>query len=421
MSGAEVIDTVVVGAGQSGLATSAHLTATGIPHVVLERSRIAEAWRSGRWDSLVANGPAWHDRFPDFEFEDISPDSFAAKDRVAAYFEEVARQTNAPVRTGVEVRSVTRLQGRHGFRVETSEGTIEAMNVVAATGPFQRPIYPPLVPDGAGLTQLHSQSYRNPDQLPEGGVLVVGGGSSGVQIADELLRSGRQVHLSVGAHHRPPRAYRGLDYCWWLGVLGEWDRPTLDPSWAHIAIAVSGAHGGSTVDFRELARRGMILVGMTERFEAGVMHFAPDLARNIADGDGNYLSVLDQADAYAARNGLDLPEEPAARVIGPDPDCISNPVLELDLEAAGVSTVLWATGYALDFGWLQVDVFDADGKPRHHRGVTAEPGIYFMGLPWLSRRASSFIYGVWHDARFVVDHIAQQRNYLAYEVSARRA
>ena len=410
----EVTDTVVVGAGQAGLAMSAHLAANGIPHIVLERARIAEAWRTSRWDSLVANGPAWHDRFPALEIEGIDPDSFAHKDRMATYFEDFAKQINAPVRCGVAVNSVTRLQDRTGFLVETSEGQIDAINVVAATGPFQRPIIPPVVPETEGITQMHSNAYRNPGQLAEGAVLVVGAGSSGTQIAEELMRSGRKVYLSVGPHNRPPRGYRGLDFCWWLGVLREWDVPTLDPKTAHITIAVSGANGGKTVEFRSLADQGMTLVGMTERCENGVMHFAPDLADNIRAGDANHLGMLDRADAYAAENGLDLPDEPEARLIGPDPDCMTNPVRELDLKAAGITTILWATGYATDFGWLKVDALDQNGKPAHHRGVSTEPGVYFLGLPWLSRRASSFIWGVWHDAKHLADHIEQRRKYLAH-------
>lgn len=413
----ESIDTVIVGGGQSGLAMSAHLTAAGVAHVVLERRRIAESWRTRRWDSLVANGPAWHDRFPILEFPQTGPDGFPPKEEVAAYFEAVARSTNAPVRTGVEVTSVTRNPGQDGFVVETSEGAINAVNVVAATGPFQRPIIPPLVPDDAPVLQLHSADYRNPDQLPPGGVLVVGAGSSGTQIADELLRSGRQVWLSIGPHNRPPRSYRGMDCTWWLGVFGEWDTPTLDPKTAHVTIAVSGAHGGTTVDFRTLAARGMTLVGMADTYNEGCMRFAPDLARNIAAGDANYLSVLDRADAYVARNGVDLPEEPEARVIGPDPVCVTDPVLELDLAAAGIGTVLWATGYAMDFSWLKTDAVDAGGKPIHHRGVSPEPGNYFMGLPWLSRRASSFIFGAWQDASYLADHIVQRQGYADYKQS----
>ncbi|NNF78058.1 MAG: NAD(P)-binding domain-containing protein, partial [Rhizobiales bacterium] len=223
----EHIDTLVVGCGQAGVAMSEHLSNCGVPHLVLERHRIAERWRSERWDSLVANGPAWHDRFPGLEFSTTGPDGFAPKEEVADYFVAYAEKINAPVRCGVEVTKVERNAGRSSFRVETSDGVIEANHVVAATGPFQRPLFPAIVPGDAGINQMHSNAYRNPDQLPEGAVLVVGAGSSGVQIADELSRSGRRVCLSVGPHDRPPRSYRGRDNVWWLGVLGKWDAETL--------------------------------------------------------------------------------------------------------------------------------------------------------------------------------------------------
>ncbi len=415
---AEKIDTLVVGAGQAGIAASEHLGQCGVPHLVLERHRIAERWRSERWDSLVANGPAWHDRFPGMEFGDIDPDAFAPKEMVADYFVAYAEQIAAPVRCGVEVTAVQRNAGRPGFRIETSDGIIEAGNVVAATGPFQYPVIPPLVPDDAGFTQLHSSAYRNPVQLPDGAVLVVGAGSSGAQIADELLRAGRRVYLSVGPHDRPPRAYRGRDFVWWLGVLGKWDEIAQEPGREHVTIAVSGAHGGETVDFRRLAARGMTLVGRAESFAGGVMRFAPDLADNLAHGDANTLSVLDEADAWVERNGLELPEEPEARRFGADPDCVTNPILELNLAEAGIGMILWATGFSVDYGWLPAGALDADGKPKHRRGIAAEPGIYFLGLPWQSSRSSSFIWGVWHDARFVADHIATQRKYLRYYSSA---
>ncbi|WAJ28354.1 flavin-containing monooxygenase [Antarcticirhabdus aurantiaca] len=410
----EQIDTLVVGAGQAGVAMSEHLGRNGVPHLVLERGRIAERWRSGRWDSLVANGPAWHDRFPGLEFDAFHPDAFVPKDEVAGYFARYAEAFSAPVRCGVEVRRVSRLEGRRGFRVETSQGVIEAGNVVAATGPFQTPVIPPVVPSGKGPAQIHSADYRNPGQLPDGAVLVVGAGSSGVQIADELSRAGRRVVLSIGPHERPPRAYRGRDFVWWLGVLGKWDIQSRASGTEHVTIAVSGARGGETMDFRRLAAEGMTLVGRTESFADGVLRFAPDLAETIARGDASYLALLDEADAYVARNGLDLPEEPEARSIGEDPSCVSEPILELDLAAAGVSAIVWATGYTADYGWLEVDAFDANGRPAHQRGVSSEPGIYFLGLPWLSGRGSSFIWGVWHDARYLADHIATQRSYLAY-------
>lgn len=408
------IDTLVIGAGQAGVAMSEHLSRQGVPHLVVERSRIAEAWRTARWDSLVANGPAWHDRFPGLEFEGLDPDAFAAKEQVADYFVAYAQKFNAPIRTGVEVKNVQRNVARPGFSIETSEGMIEAIHVVVATGPFQRPVIPPIAPDLAGVIQMHSAQYRNPQQLPEGAVLVVGAGSSGVQIADELQRAGKQVYLSVGAHDRPPRSYRNRDFCWWLGVLGEWDAEAVQPGKEHVTIAVSGARGGHTVDFRRLAHEGITLVGLTKSFDGNRVRFEPNLAENIARGDENYLALLDAADAYIARNGLDLPLEPSARQLPPDPQCLVHPILELDLLEAGVSTVIWATGYSVDYSWLNVDVLDANGKPRHQRGVSSEPGLYFVGLPWLSRRGSAFIWGVWHDARHISDHIAKQRLYLAY-------
>jgi putative flavoprotein involved in K+ transport len=410
----EKVDTLIVGAGQAGVALSEHLRNCGVPHVVLERHSIAERWRSERWDSLVANGPAWHDRFPGMEFPDADPDAFIAKEKVADYFVAYAEKIGAPIRCGVEVKEVRRNVGFPGFRVETSAGAFEAQNVVAATGPFQRPIYPAIVPQSAGIAQMHSNHYRNPAQFADGAVLVVGAGSSGVQIADELTRCGRQVYLSVGPHDRPPRAYRGRDFCWWLGVLNKWDMETPAAGAEHVTIAVSGAYGGETIDFRRLAGQGITLVGMTRSFENGKMTFAPDLAGNIARGDANYLSLLDEADAYVALNGIELPQELSARDIGPDPDCVANPILELNLAEAGITTIIWATGYGVDYGWLKVDVLDEKGKPRHQRGVSVEPGIYFLGLPWQSRRGSSFIWGVWHDAKHVADRISTRRKYLAY-------
>lgn len=410
----ETVEVVVVGGGQAGIAMSEHLGRRGIAHVVLERDRIAEAWRTARWDSLVANGPAWHDRFPGLGFDGEDQDAFVGKDRVAAYFADYAAMIGSPVREGVAVTSVVRHDDRRGFRAQTSAGPIDADFVVAATGPFQVPAIPPLVPDDAPVLQLHSSAYRNPEQLPPGGVLVVGGGASGVQIGDELNRAGRDVHMAIGPHTRPPRRYRGRDFVWWLGVLGHWDLQTPPAGAEHVTIAFSGAYGGRTIDYRVLAAEGMRLHGRLDGYADGVVRFAADLPEHIAVGDRFYLELLDQCDAYVARNGLDLPEEPAARELGPLPADVTDPVLELDLAGDGIGTILWATGFRTDFSWLQVDAFDEAGKPAHRRGVSTEPGVYFLGLPWLSRRGSSFIWGVWSDAGFVAEHIDGQRMYLTY-------
>lgn len=402
----ENVETLVVGGGQAGIAMSEHLNRLGLAHVVVERGRIAERWREERWDSLVANGPAWHDRFPSMTIGDVAPDAFATRQNMVDYFEGYAARFAAPVRCGVEVERVRCREDGAGFRVETSAGTIEARQVVAATGPFQLPAIPALVPAESGIVQVHSSQYRNPGQLPPGGVLVVGAGSSGVQIADELLRAGRAVTLSVGPHNRPPRRYRGYDFVWWLGKLGKWDATVHAPGREHVTIAVSGARGGYTVDFRDLAARGMVLVGRAEGFRDGVMRFATDLGETVALGDGDYLSVLDEADAYAVRHGLELAEDPAARDFQAGLPTGTVPPTALDLNAAGITAIVWATGYKFDFGWLQAGDFDERGHPVHARGVSTVPGLYYLGLPWLSRRASAFIWGVWHDAEFLAGQIA---------------
>jgi len=405
----ETVETLVIGGGQAGIATSEHLTRHGLSHLVVERARIAERWRAERWDSLVANGPAWHDRFPNQTFDQTGPDGFPGKEEVAAYLERYAGAIGAPIRTGIAIARLSR-RADGQFVAETNGGdTIVATNVVVATGPFQNPVIPPLIPAEAGLTQIHSANYKNPAQLPEGGVLVIGAGSSGVQIADELNRAGKPTWLAVGPHNRPPRRYRGRDFVWWLGVLGKWDQPPEQTNGPHVTIAVSGAHGGHTVDFRDLANAGVTLVGRATGYADGKVRFSPDLKDIIAAGDADYLATLRESDAYIAREGLDLPEEPEAWHIGPDPECVTHPLTELDLKAAGITSVVWATGYAFDYGWLDIDVLGPDGGPKHVRGVSDVPGLHFVGLPGLWRRASAFIWGVWHDASYLADHIAARK------------
>ena len=413
-----VIDTVVVGAGQAGIAMSEHLSLLKIPHVVIEKNRIAEAWRTRRWDSLVANGPCWHDRFPNMEF-DADPDTFVHHDKVADYFEKYAKQINAPVHTGVEVKEIIKNPNGPGFRVSTSEGLINATRVVVATGPFQKPVIPAIAPLQSNLHQIHSDQYKNPAQLPSGAVLVVGAGSSGVQIADELNRAGRKVYLSVGSHERPPRVYRNRDNVWWLGVLGGWDADKANQGPLK-GLAVSGARNGHSIDFRKLAKEGITLLGMTDKFESNTAYFKEDLQQNLKDSDAAYFEFLDKADAYVKRNKLDLPEEQDARIMLEDSDCITNPILSLDLQEAGIRSVIWASGFGFDYSWLKVDAFDEAGKPKHKLGVTQEPGVYFVGLPYLYGRGSSFIWGVWHDAKRIAGHIEIQRSYLDYKDASER-
>ena len=400
------INTVVVGGGQAGLAASEHLTNNKIEHIIFERKRIVENWRSSRWDSLVANGPAWHDRFPTLKFSDIDPDAFAPKERVVKYFEEFAKKIKAPINLNVNVEKIEKQSSNHKYLVTTSEGLYESENIIAATGAFQEPVIPNIIPNNSKVNQIHSQAYKNPEQFSDGSILVIGSGSSGSQIAEELRRSNRDVFFSIGPHDRPPRRYRGRDNVWWLGVLGKWEAKTPNPGTQHVTIAVSGYDGGKTIDFRNLANMGITLLGMTKEFTNEKIYFENDLKENIHNGDKNYLSLLDEADEYITNNNLDFSEEPEARQFERDHECIKNPILELDLRISGIRNIIWATGYKNNFDWIKLNIFDETGKPEHNNGVSKEKGLYFLGLPWLSMRGSSFIWGVWKDAKYLAEHIA---------------
>lgn len=402
----EQLESLIIGGGQAGIAMSAQLSKRGRPHLVLERHRIAERWRSERWDGLRLQSPNSEVHFSDYPFPYTDPDAFASAGDIANFITAFAYSVAAPVRCGVAATTMRRRDNGAGFRIETSQGPIEAENVVVATGPFQRPIIPVLLPKDADTFQVHAGAYRNPDQLPDGAVLVVGCGASGSQIADELMRAGRRVYLSVSRHRRLPRRYRGHTYRWWWGMMGTLETPVEKRAPDRSPYVVTGAYGGYTIDFRRFAARGLILLGRAEGVRDGVMSFAPDLATNLARGDAAYTAFLDAADACANSAGLDLPEEPGARVAEPDPPCVIEPIRYLNLRDAGVATVIWATGYALDFGWVDIPVFHESGTPIHRRGVTDVPGLYFLGLQWLSRMESALINGVGYDAAYLADHIA---------------
>lgn len=409
------IDTLVIGAGQAGIATSEHLGNLGIDHIVLEKNRVAEAWRTRRWDSLVANGPCWHDKFPNMDFPH-KPDTFVPHNEVAQYFEAYAKMIDAPIQTGVEVKKVTKNLKKKGFTVKTSNGDYVTNNIVVATGPFQKPVIPSIAPKNEDLYQIHSDQYKNPNQLPEGATLVIGAGSSGVQIASELNSFGREVFLSVGPHERPPRSYRDRDNVWWLGVLGTWQE-SKPPQRPIKGFAVSGMNGGHTVDFRKLGHDGITLVGMTDKFENGKVYFKEDLIDNITSAEQTYLETLETMDKYIEDNGLDLPEEPAAKEFMKMPRSMIDPIRELDFNKNNITSIIWASGFGFDYSWLPFDIFEKNGAPIHNRGITSEPGIYFVGLPYLSGKGSSFIWGVWHDAKRIAEYIEIQNHYQSYKSS----
>ena len=402
----EQVQTLIIGGGQAGLTMSHRLKQRRLAHLVLERHRIAERWRSERWDGLRFQFPNWSVRLPDFPFPHTDPDGFATSTEIADFITAYAAFIAAPIRCGVAVTALRCGDGGSGFVAETSDGPIEADNVVAATGPYQRPVIPALSLDDAGIFQVHASRYQNPDQLPSGAVLVIGSGASGAQITEELLRAGRRVYLSVGRHRRMPRRYRGRDLIWWLSAMGLLERPTEERGPDRSLPLITGAFGGNTIDFRQFAAEGVTLLGRAQAAHQGVIDFAPDLARRLAYGDASYAIFLDMMDAHVERHDLNMPQDPAARAVLPDPPCLSEPLRRLDLRAAGIAAVIWATGYGFDFGWIQVPVLNARAEPVHVRGITEVPGMYFLGLQWLSKLNSSLLSGVGDDAADLADHIA---------------
>lgn len=393
-------ETVIIGAGQAGLALSRCLTELGRPHVVLERGRIAERWRTERWDSFRLLTPNWHTRLPGRRYAGDDPDGFMGREAVVAMFERYARSFDAPVRERTTVLHVA--ASRDGWLVATDHGEVAARNVVVATGPHGTPYVPgcatSLPPD---LTQLHSRGYRNPDQLPPGPVLVVGAGPTGQQLASELVRAGREVHLAVGRHTRAPRTYRGRDIFWWLEETGA-SRDVLDPRRPNPRPPHVVLGAGRDLGLATLVEEGVRPLGRLIGVDGQWLTFDRGLAERYLDAEAAAARFRDAADAHAAEVGLDLPPaDPVPPVTVPD--WARSAPQELDLRRAGVTTVLWATGFRRDFRWLPRAVLDRKGEPVHRRGVTRADGLFFLGLTWLHRRGSATIDGVGADARHLAE------------------
>jgi putative flavoprotein involved in K+ transport len=400
-------DTVVVGAGHAGLAVSRLLTETARDHVVLERGRVAERWHSQRWDSLRLLTPNWMTRLPGWSYSGGDPDGFQTAAEFATSLRSYAHGFDAPVLARTAVGAI-RPRG-DGYAVTTTSGIWRARNVVLATGYCDIARIPPaldrLDPD---VRVVGSADYRNPAQLPPGGVLVVGASASGVQIADELARSGRRVVLAVGAHTRVPRRYRGRDVMGWLDRLGLLDRPAdevadLDRARREPSLQLVGRPGGGTLDLGSLQRSGVLLAGRLAGAAGRTVRFADDLARTTADADERLRRLLARIDAHIDTSGLaaELPPGEPLPPVRPAP----GPA-ELDLAAADISSVVTATGYRRAYPWLQVPVLDAAGEIRQRGGRTPVPGLYVVGMRFQTRRNSTFIGGARHDAALVVDAIA---------------
>jgi putative flavoprotein involved in K+ transport len=400
-------DTIVIGGGQAGLAMSRSLTDRGVDHVVLERGRIAERWRSERWDSLRLLTPNWMSRLPGWRYDGPDPDGYMTAAEVTDYFARYAEASSAPVVEHCTVESVRAVADR--FEVVTTCGVFGARHVVIATGWCDRPWVPAMARRlSTGITQVTPSDYRNPSSLPQGGVLVVGASATGVQLADELRSAGRDVVLAVGSHSRLPRRYRGMDVFWWLDRIGSLDR-TIDevPDSARArqepSLQLVGRPGGRRLDLGTLQRSGVRLAGRLDAVDGRRVRFAGDLPVTIANADRRMTRVLADIDTHIAATGL------TGEVLAPDPPrnilATTSPD-ELDLRRSGIETVIWATGFRRSYPWLHLPVLDATGEIRQRRGVTPMPGLYVLGQRFQHFRSSNFIDGVGRDAAFVAHHLA---------------
>jgi putative flavoprotein involved in K+ transport len=401
LDGADV-PVVVIGGGQAGLSASYCLAGRGVEHLVLERSRLFWEWRNRRWDSFCLVTPNWQCQLPGHPYAGADPDGFMVLDEVLAYLDGYVAATAPPVHEGVEVRRLGRA-GRGGFDVVTDAGTLHAGQVVIATGPYNVPLTPRVAADlPAGLTQVHSGDYRRPAALPPGAVLVIGTGQSGCQIAEDLHLAGRRVHLATGSAPRVARRYRGKDVVKWLDEMGTYattvaDHPLGEEKRRNVNHYVTGRDGGHDLDLRVFATEGMELYGRLSDVDGAVLRFAGDLAANLDGADAVAESIKDSIDAWIDKHDLDAPTEARRAPVWHPP----RGPRELDLQAAGVGSVVWCTGFRAEYGWVDLPVFDDNGRPRHTRGVTDVAGAYFLGLPWLHTWGSARFSGVGADAEHV--------------------
>jgi len=406
------VNTLIVGGGQAGLAVSYYLAQQGREHLVLEQSdKPAEAWRNHRWDSFTLNTPNWQTRLPGAEYDGPDPDGFMAREDVITYLERYVKQFRLPVRYGVRVEQIDGLERLGLFKIQTSDGaSLTTCNVVIATGLYQRPKIPKFSSGfPRSVRQVHSDAYRNPRELLPGSVLVVGSAQSGAQIAEELYLAGKKVYLAVGRAGRVPRRYRGKDANWWSEKLGLYDRTVdrLPSPRAKFAGKphISGTMGGHTLNLHQFARDGVTLLGHLQGAMDGKLWLAPDLWDNLAGADAHEAAFIRSVDDYIAKTGTIAPEEklPALR------DGFQAPLVTmLELNRSGITNLIWATSYGFDFSLVKLPVLDADGFPTQAAGVSAYPGLYFVGLPWLPTAKTGLIYGVGDNARFIAKTIGER-------------
>jgi len=397
-------DTVVIGGGQAGLAMSAELQKRGREHVVLERQQIGQRWRTERWESLRFQFPNWTIELPGYVYSGDDPDGFAHWREILRIVEEYAANTRAPVREHTEVTELRAEEG--GFVLSIPDGTIHARQVVVATGPFQRPRVPQFSEDiEPSVVQTDPTRYRRPEDLPDGAVLVVGSGASGCQIGDELLRAGRRVFLSVSRHRRVPRRLGGRDVYWWLDRMGRFAQ-TIDSlpgrQWPPSTV-VTGVSAGYDVNVRQMAADGIRVLGRVIGASDGTLAIARNANEVLDEADEAFAGFVAAAREIAAANpDVELSDEPTGSAVLP---AKVDEIEYLDLRSEEVAAIVWATGSDYDYGWLRAPVLDVQGRPLQQRGVTATPGLYFLGLHWMHTFKSGLLAGVGSDAEYLAEHI----------------
>jgi putative flavoprotein involved in K+ transport len=400
------VPVAIIGGGQAGLSVSWYLSRAGIDHVVLEAQTPVHAWADSRWDNFTLVTPNWHCKLPGYTYDGPDPDGFMTRDEVVDWLQGWLQTFDAPLRTHTRVTKLAqRIEGGFLLTLETPSGTevLTCENAVIATGGYPVPVLPAYAPSlDPGITQIHSEQYRNAGQLPDGAVLVVGTGQSGAQIAEDLHLAGRQVHLAVGSAPRVARFYRGRDCMTWLSDMGLYDRAAQQYPGGKAAIEktnhyVTGRDGGRDVDLRQFAVEGMKLYGALADGKGATLDFEPTLRAALDHADAVYNSICSDIDAYIEREGITAPP-PSRYVAVWEPD--TEPTT-LDLAAEGVTSIVWAIGYRPDYRWIEASAFDGAGRPMQTRGITTVPGLSFVGLPWMHTWGSGRFLGIDRDASHV--------------------